>query len=79
MGRAAAVKAINLYSALNTPDGFTKAADLGEALLAALPPGEFATEAGWAAVNNWRARVSMGQEHGGRQQDDPQSAANLHP
>lgn len=54
VGRSAAVKAIGLYGGLNSPEGFTKGAEVAEALLDSLPAGEFASEAGQQAVNFYR-------------------------
>ena len=53
-GRGHGVKAIWLYSSLNSPEGFSKAGEQAEAMLDTLPAGELANEVGYQGVQNWR-------------------------
>jgi len=57
-GREAGAQAVRLYVSVNTAESFTHAAEVAEAMLDALPAGEFASEAGLQAVEN-RRRVSQ--------------------
>ncbi len=53
-GRVAAHRAITLYASVNNGQAYTKAAELGEAVVDAYPGDAFVANCGWQAVVNWQ-------------------------
>jgi TolA-binding protein len=52
-GRDSGIRSITLYASLNNAAAFKQAAQLAEALVEKSPNGEFVTQVGWQALNNW--------------------------
>ena len=67
-GKFAAGRAFNLYIALNTKDGFTKAATLADSIVDKVPAGEFAARYGvegvltWQRIGDWAKSNAAGQK-----------------